>query len=102
MFKFGASDFSCRALGEEDQARAALAEHSLNTSDYSSLVPGVVLHELTEICCLHCAERFLGPYAITLHFQLCAFPFNTVIPFIHICLVGYLQHSSYIQTHTFS
>lgn len=81
---YGVSDFFCRALGEEDQARAALAEQSLNASDYSSLVPGVVLHESTEISCLHCAKRFFGPYAITIHFQLYAFPFNTVIPFIHV------------------
>jgi hypothetical protein len=89
----GVSDFLCRALGEEDQARAALAEESLNASDYASFVPGIVLHESTEIYCLHCAKRFLGPYAITVHFQLYAFPFYTVIPFIHICLMGYLQHS---------
>lgn len=79
-----ASDFFCLALGEEDQARAALAEQSLNASDHASLVPGVVLHESTEICCLHCGQRFPGPNAITIHFQLYAFLSNTVIPFIHI------------------
>ena len=72
---FDVSSSFCRALGEEDQARAALAEQSLNSSDYSSLVPGVVLHESTEICCLHCAQRFFGPYAITIHFQSYEFPF---------------------------
>jgi hypothetical protein len=71
---FDVSDFFYRALGEEDLARAALAEQSLNSSDYS-LVPGVVLHESTEICCLHCAQRFFGPYAITVHFQSYEFPF---------------------------
>ena len=77
---FGDNYAFCRALGEEDQAQAALAEQSLNASDHSSLVPGVVLHESTEICCLHCVQRFLGPNAITIHFQWYAFPLNICHP----------------------
>jgi hypothetical protein len=95
---FGASDSFCRALGEEDQARAASAEQSLNASDHSSLVPGVVLHESTEICCLHCAKRFFGPYATTVHFQLYEFSYNIVIPFVHICLIICRFHNIYSPT----
>ena len=101
MFKFSVSDFFCRALGEEDQARAESAEQSLNASDYSPLVPGVVLHELTEIYCRHCAERFLGPYAINLHFQLYAYPFNTIIPYIHICICSTHHICKPIRFHDF-
>ena len=64
-----------------------LAEQSLNASDNSSIVPGVVLHESTEIYCLHCAKRYIGPYVTTIHFQLYSFPFNIVIALIHICLI---------------
>ena len=95
---FDASDSFCRALGEEDQTRAALAEESLNALDHASLVSGVVLHESTEICCLHCGQRFVGPNAITIHFQLYAFPFNIVIPFIHKHLIICSFHYIYKPT----
>ncbi|KAF8810070.1 hypothetical protein BYT27DRAFT_7186928 [Phlegmacium glaucopus] len=66
---YGVNDFPWRALGEEDQVQAAVAEQSLNASDHFSLVPGVVLQDSVEIFCLHCAKRLFGPYEVIFHFQ---------------------------------
>lgn len=58
-----------------------VAEQSLNASDRFSLVPGVVLQESVEICCLHCAKRFFGPYEVLCHLQGYAFSFNLILSF---------------------